>query len=80
MERRQEKKKRGSGECEEEGRCAPTVYRATCRLCNLNGGSGVSWRIVRSRGATSRGHSRRCRHGRKGGRKEGENRSEGGVS
>lgn len=39
-----------------EGRCTgKPVYRPTCRLCNFNGGSGVSWRIVRSRGATSPG-------------------------
>lgn len=89
---RQEKKKRRSEERGDkcEGRCTDgkPVYRPTCRLCNFNGGSGVSWRIVRSRGATSPGkggtgcggNRRRCRHGRKGGRKGGENRSEGGVS
>lgn len=45
---------RGGDKC--EGRCTEKpVYRPTCRLCNFNGGSGVSWRIVRSRGATSPG-------------------------
>lgn len=65
------------------------LYRPTCRRCNFNGGSGVSCRIVRSRGAMSpkggtgnRGaeaRERRCRHERKG-TQGGENRSEGGVS
>lgn len=34
------------------------LYRPTCRRCDFNGGSGVSRRIVRSRGGdvTERGH------------------------
>lgn len=36
------------GTSERDGR--NLLYRPTCRRCNFNGGSGVSWRIVRSRG------------------------------